>query len=38
MNRPGQPSGNWGWRVTAKELDQADFGRLRELTETYERC
>lgn len=38
MNRPGQPSGNWGWRVTAKELAQANFERLGELTETYERC
>lgn len=37
MNRPGQPSGNWGWRVTTNDLARAAWERLGELTETYER-
>ena len=33
MNRPSVPSGNWRWRCTEKELREADWGRLRAMTE-----
>ena len=33
MNRPGVPSGNWRWRCTEKEVREADWGRLRAMTE-----
>ncbi|QDU93184.1 4-alpha-glucanotransferase [Lignipirellula cremea] len=32
MNTPGIAAGNWGWRCTPEQLQQADFARLRELT------
>jgi len=38
MNVPGEPSGNWRWRYTADQLDEASLERLRMLTETYGRA
>jgi 4-alpha-glucanotransferase len=37
MNVPGQPEGNWGWRVGAEELTQAVARSLRELVERHTR-
>jgi 4-alpha-glucanotransferase len=37
MNVPGQPSGNWRWRVREKMLSPAAFEWLRNLTETSKR-
>ncbi len=37
MNFPGKPSGNWGWRYRAEQLDQTVRHRLRELTAIYAR-
>ncbi len=33
MNRPSVPSGNWRWRCTGKHLQEADWERLRMMTE-----
>jgi 4-alpha-glucanotransferase len=37
MNRPGQSSGNWAWRITEEDLKHSALDRLREMTETYRR-
>jgi len=37
MNRPGQPSGNWRWRVRDEALADAVADRLGLLTATYDR-
>jgi len=37
MNLPGRAGGNWGWRIQAKDMDQAVAARLRTLTATYGR-
>jgi 4-alpha-glucanotransferase len=37
MNVPGQPSGNWSWRMTWDQLDTGLADGLRQLTETYGR-
>jgi 4-alpha-glucanotransferase len=38
INVPGTASGNWGWRATADMVTHDPLGRLRELTETYDRA
>ncbi len=38
MNTPSIPSGNWRWRCTGKELQQADWSRLRGMTEQTQRA
>jgi 4-alpha-glucanotransferase len=38
INVPGTASGNWGWRATADMVTHDRLGRLRELTETYDRA
>jgi 4-alpha-glucanotransferase len=37
MNVPGQPKGNWRWRATAAQIAGADWAKLAELTEAYQR-
>ncbi len=37
MNRPGTPSGNWGWRVRANQLTAGLAANLRRMTESSER-
>ena len=37
MNQPGTASGNWRWRLGPGQLSSDVAGRLRVLTETYER-
>jgi 4-alpha-glucanotransferase len=37
MNQPGQPSGNWRWRVRAEALTDTVADRLRMLAATYDR-
>jgi 4-alpha-glucanotransferase len=37
MNEPGNPSGNWRWRVRGEALTDAIADRLGRLTETYDR-
>jgi 4-alpha-glucanotransferase len=38
MNRPGQPSGNWAWRVAGDALTPQLAERLAALTRTYGRA
>jgi 4-alpha-glucanotransferase len=38
MNRPGQPNGNWRWRVRAEVLTDAVADRLGMLAATYDRA
>lgn len=38
MNVPGEPTGNWRWRLRPGQLDEPVLARLAELTETFERC
>ncbi|HLW66262.1 MAG TPA: 4-alpha-glucanotransferase [Gemmataceae bacterium] len=38
MNMPGQPAGNWGWRVPEGAVTDAVIGRLAEMTELYGRA
>jgi len=38
MNRPGQATGNWSWRLLEGALSPAVAGRLAELTHTYGRA
>lgn len=38
MNAPGEPAGNWRWRVNADALTPALAARLRALTELYDRA
>ncbi len=37
MNLPGRAAGNWGWRYTTQQLHECVHGRLRDLTEVYNR-
>ena len=37
MNTPGTMDGNWSWQITAEQIEKADWGRLRELSEFYAR-
>jgi 4-alpha-glucanotransferase len=37
MNLPGRPSGNWGWRYAAGQLNEPVLQRLGELTDLYGR-
>jgi 4-alpha-glucanotransferase len=37
-NTPGQPRGNWVWRMTAKQLDALPIKRLLELTTSFGRA
>jgi 4-alpha-glucanotransferase len=37
MNTPGQPSGNWRWRLPASGLGQNVIGQLGEFTAIYQR-
>jgi 4-alpha-glucanotransferase len=38
MNVPGDPTGNWRWRLRPGQLDEPLLARLAELTETFERA
>ena len=38
MNRPGQPDGNWRWRVDADSLSHALAQRIRDMTILYGRA
>jgi 4-alpha-glucanotransferase len=38
MNRPSVSGGNWRWRATENQLREADWGKLRELTEHASRA
>ena len=38
LNRPGQPQGNWSWRVQADQLDPSRADCLAELTLLYGRA
>jgi 4-alpha-glucanotransferase len=38
MNTPGQPTGNWTWRVTPDQMTEAAETHLRTLTRTYGRA
>jgi 4-alpha-glucanotransferase len=38
MNVPGEPGGNWRWRYTPDQIDEASLERLRVLTETFGRA
>jgi 4-alpha-glucanotransferase len=38
MNTPSVPSGNWRWRCTSKDLQDADWQRLRAMTEQARRA
>ena len=38
MNQPGQPNGNWRWRVRAEALTDAVADRLGMLATTYDRA
>jgi 4-alpha-glucanotransferase len=38
MNQPGQPNGNWRWRVRAEALTDAVTDRLGMLAATYDRA
>jgi 4-alpha-glucanotransferase len=38
MNLPGEAKGNWGWRLTANQLERADKERLRDLTIACDRA
>ncbi len=37
MNRPGQPAGNWAWRMPAGALTRDVGRRLAEMTQVYGR-
>jgi 4-alpha-glucanotransferase len=37
INTPGQPRGNWTWRLTTRQLDDLPVARLREMTSTFGR-
>ena len=37
LNRPGVPSGQWRWRVTARQLSEAPWERLNSMTRTANR-
>ena len=38
MNRPGDPHGNWSWRVTEAQLQKGLFEHLNRLTRLYGRA
>jgi 4-alpha-glucanotransferase len=38
MNHPGEPYGNWEWRLLSSTLTPALSAHLREMTELYGRC
>jgi 4-alpha-glucanotransferase len=38
LNRPGEPEGNWSWRVLAEQLDPSRAECLAELTRLYGRA
>jgi len=38
MNVPGNPKGNWAWRLSPGQLDDAALTRLKTLTETFGRA
>jgi 4-alpha-glucanotransferase len=38
LNAPGTQTGNWAWRAPEDSLQGEWIGRLKELTETYERA
>ena len=37
MNTPGKPAGNWTWRFTPEQLENADSYRLGHATWLYQR-
>jgi len=37
MNVPGQPTGNWRWRLLPGQLGEAQVEALAEVTATFER-
>jgi len=37
MNRPGTGEGQWGWRMTSRQLQEAPAHRLRELIDLFDR-
>jgi 4-alpha-glucanotransferase len=37
MNYPGNPSGNWTWRLSGEELTESLGSRIKEYNELYER-
>ena len=37
LNVPGKPTGNWEWRLTQHQLDNADYAKLKHLTMLYNR-
>ena len=37
MNTPSTMDNNWSWRMTAEQMEKADWNRLRELSEFYAR-
>ena len=37
MNVPSVAGGNWRWRVTAGQINDADASRLREMVDIFER-
>jgi 4-alpha-glucanotransferase len=38
MNTPGRPDGNWCWRMTAGQMETADFVKLHHLARLYGRA
>jgi len=38
MNRPGDPNGNWSWRMTMEQMERAPFEKMERLTRLYGRC
>ena len=37
MNRPGEAAGNWRWRMSREQMEEAEWERLRRLGELYGR-
>ena len=37
MNRPGEQGGNWRWRMSREQMEEAEWDRLRSLSELYGR-
>ena len=38
MNTPGDPAGNWEWRVTESQFNNVDIERLKHLTRLFRRA
>lgn len=38
MNTPGEPEGNWQWRMLADEANDALAAKIRRMCENYDRC